>query len=792
MKPIRAAMVGVLLAWILPGCGGGGGDALPVPPSPEFTAVELQGTDLPAALPPGRSSIFSVQLLISGTPGTKGFATVETRPNILSKMVGTPVKLTSPKEVQRLYFEVGVDSSLPEGAPVEVVVTLTGPTAGPEKTPLPLQVSLARRVGAYEPSVSLTVTNPPEEGFRPAAHVSGQAKLQLQGPEGQSAQVVIASDAPWATHLKVTPDLVPLGKPREVLLTYEFDVPADTPSNTNAGNFTLQATAGAARAETRWWMDLPNYPDFRLSSFSLPAEVGPGTTVQGDLSLWSAWGYSGRVHLEAQTSLPGLIFRPLQEWVDLGPGESKLVAWEATLAPEASFGSGDFTLTGTDGAGVIRRWSQTVATPGAPTVKLESLNLGLHLGPGESRRVPIQVRSIHGFAGKVQLELSGADSGLSCAFETTELNLSPHDIQRAWVQVQVAPNVGPSFSGSLVLRARAGAEALGRLTLSVDGSGGAAIDVEAGQTTFYPTYPAPMSTTLTFRSVHGASNHVRLGGEGLRFDPAEFDCGPDAVVTVQATLAEAKGIWRTTAQDPTFTLWALVQPEGMGPLVLPFVLHPQGCPSVDLTPPASPLAMQQGQPLSSVLELVATHGYAGASAVVNLQPSNPMDLVNQGGSPLIPLSGGLGSVPLQLFDLSGGTAAPGAFVLAGTAAPTGWDQGGSEQEVRIPFTYEVPGTPVFALMPERGVLDVASGGTFLLPVHLRSLGGYAGPVHVALSGPCHWSGPAGPITLGAGEDQTLVFQVQLAPLTPGPTSLKLLAWDGTRSREFEVRLRVGF
>jgi uncharacterized membrane protein len=298
-------------------------------------------------------------------------------------------------------------------------------------------------------------------------------------------------------------------------------------------NVTVTGASGSLTASTI--LNVTVYaPSFTLSDYS-SVSIGQGSSATSYVGVNPQYGFTGSVHL-AVTGLPSGVTATLSP-NPISTGNSTLTL---TASSTASLGQYNVTITGTSGS----LTASTVLTVSvyAPSFTLSDYT-NMAIGQGSSGTSYVYINPQYGFAGNVNLVVSGLPSGVTASFSSNP----------------VSATAGPSL---LTLTA-SGTAAIGQYTVTIIGTAGALTSsTTLGVGVYAPTFAvsdssvsigqgASVTTYVNVSPEYGFAGNVSLAVTGLpsgvtaSFSPNPIATG-SSVLTLTASSTAALGQYTAT------------------------------------------------------------------------------------------------------------------------------------------------------------------------------------------------------------------------------------------------------
>jgi uncharacterized membrane protein len=228
------------------------------------------------------------------------------------------------------------------------------------------------------------------------------------------------------------------------------------------GNVVVTGTYGNLTASTSFLVGTVA-PSFTVS-VSGPFSLGQGNSSTGSVTIYPQNGFSGGVTLSA-SNLPAGVSASFSP--DLVTGQSVMTI---TAAGTAALGTNTLIVTGTStgASGKLTATAQVGVTVYQPTFQIQSSG-PTTIGQGSSSQINLYINPEYGFAGEVNLAVSGLPRGVTAS---------------------ILPN--PITSSSTITLTASSSAALGNYTATITGTSG-----KQTQTTTFPLTVVAPSFTLS-------------------------------------------------------------------------------------------------------------------------------------------------------------------------------------------------------------------------------------------------------------------------------------------------------
>jgi subtilase family serine protease len=355
---------------------------------------------------------------------------------------------------------------------------------------------------------------------------------------------------------------------------------------------TITGTSGAVTATTPIALSI-NPPSFTMYGGSL--NMGQGATAASSVYLYPQYGLTGSISLSISGLPAGVTASLVPNPVSIATTTySALSTLTVTTSGSAAPGQYTLTVTGTSGSQSVT--TGVPLTINAPGFTLYCSTCATSLNQGASTQTTVTVSPQYGFAGSVNLAVTGLPSGVTGSFSpnpttsTSTLTLS--------ASAEAAPVNAASFtitgsSGSLIATTTGNItvnsqgfsllNAPGEINLSPGGSGDSTIDLIAvngfignvsfsasglpsGVTATFSPNPATATTVMTLKAASNAasgSTTVGITGTSGTFTAAtsvvvKVNAAAPAATTTNLQISAAGNTVTSVAAETVVTLTATV------------------------------------------------------------------------------------------------------------------------------------------------------------------------------------------------------------------------------------------
>jgi Pro-kumamolisin, activation domain/FG-GAP-like repeat/Bacterial Ig-like domain (group 3)/FG-GAP repeat len=637
-------------------------------------------------------------------------------------------------------------SGLPQGVTASV-----SPNPTMTMTTLTLTASSTASVGTSTLTIigtsgSLTATTTLTLSlYAPAFTLSGPGSVNIgQGMSGTS-YVTVVPQYGFAGNVTFALSGLPSGvtalwNPNPTTGTSLLTLTASSSAAPGNSTLTITGTSGNLKATTTVTLGI-YAPSFTISNPGT-VNVGQGTSLTTQVYVNPQYGFTGKVNF----SVSGL---PSGVTASFSPnpttGFSTLTVTAGSTAPV-----GQYTLTITGTSGNLTATTALMVAVYTPTFTLSSY--GLNVGQGTYGTAFVFVNSQYGFAGHVNLVVSGLPSGVTASF---------------------SPN--PATAGS-VLTVTAGSTApVGQYTLTITGTSGtqtATTTITLG--TYVPSFGlfSPGSVSLgqgssstTYVSVnpqYGFSGNVNLSVSGLPNGvTASFSQNPtssNTVLTLTASSTAPPGQYPLTISGVSGTQ-TVTTPLTLGVYAPSFTIYPVG------------INIGQGASGTTNVWVSPQYGFNGS---VNLSVSGLPSGVTASWSPNPATTNSI----LTLTTSSSVTLGQYNLTITGTS--------GTETVTAImSLGIYAPG---FNLSSSTGYLSMNEGSSATTTINVSPQWGFTGSVNLTASGLP--SGVTASFSPNPSTGNSTLTLVASKTATPGNATVTIIGASGSLTAWTDIYLTV--
>ena len=454
------------------------------------------------------------------------------------------------------------------------------------------------------------------------------------------------------------------------------------------GTKTLTITGTSGNLTVTTTVPLGVYaPTFTLSG-SGGLNLGQGTSGTGYVFVNPQYGFTGNVNF----SVSGL---PSGVTASFSPNPSTGFS-TLTLAASSSVPLGTRTLTITGTSGNLTATTTLILTVYTPTFTLSSY--GLNVGQGTSGTSYVYVNSQYGFAGQVNLAVSGLPSGVTASF-------SPNPVTAGSTLTVTAGSTAPVGQYTLIITGTSGTQTV-TTTITLG------IYVPSFTLSSYPSVALGQGSSGTayvyVNPQYGFSGNVNLSVSGLPSGvTASFSQNPttsNSVLTLTASSAAAPGQYALTITGTSGTQ-TVTAPLALGIYAPTFILSPGG------------IGVGQGGVATTNVGVNPQYGFSGS---VNLSVSGLPSGVTASWSP------NPATANSTLTITASSSAVPGEYSLTVTGT-----SGTHTVTTTMSLGIYVPG---FTLSSSAYNLSMNEGSSATATINVYSQWGFTGSVNFAASG----------------------------------------------------------
>ena len=738
----------------------------------------------------GTSGSITQTTNITLTVHTPSFS-LSTLPGSLN--LGTGLSATATVAVTPLYGFTGSVTLAVSGLPAGVTATLgTNPTTG--SSTLTLNASSTATQGTRTITITGTsgtltaTTTLPLTVHTPTFTLSTSGNVNLGPGTSGSTYVWVFDQFGFAGNVTFSVAGLPNGVTatfNPTLSPYYSFLTLTAGSSTALGSstITVTGTSGAITATTTFTLNVLA-PTFSLLTNG-SAVIGQGTTAAVTVFVTPEYGFSGLVNL-AVSGLPSGVTGSITPNPTTGYTTLTL-----TASSSAQLGTSTVTITGT--SGTLTKTTSFSLGVYVPTFTLA--NSGpVNLGQGSSVATGISVLPQYGFAGSVNLTVSGLPSGVTAFISPNpvtgiaKLTLTAASTAAAGTSTLKVTGVSgtqtatttiplavlqPTFTltgpGTVTLGAGVSVTSTVSVNPKYGFSGSAVLGVSglpSGVTASFSLNPANASSamTLTALSIAAPGNYtVTLTGTyGTTIVTTTF---PLVIVTPGFTLSSIGSVELGRTTSTTTNVYVQPQNGFTGSVHLAISGLPAGVGasfSPNLAAGMSTLtliATGSAVPGTSTITITGTSGTQTATTTISLKITTPTFTLSSSPMTIYPgqtaasnisvnsVDGFTGSVKLSISGLPMGIGASFAVnpsntgtllnlwalstVAAGTSNVTVTGTYGAQTvTTTFPLTISVPG---FGLSAPASV-QVAPGATTTAGINVNAVGGFGSSVNLAVSG----------------------------------------------------------
>ena len=513
-------------------------------------------------------------------------------------------------------------------------------------------------------------------------------------------------------------------------------------SSAAPGTKTLTITGTSGNLTVTTTVSLGVYaPAFTLSGPGI-LNIGQGTSGTAYVFVNSQYGFTGKVNF----SVSGL---PSGVTASFSPNPTTGLSI-MTLAASGSAALGTKTLTITGASGNLTATTTLVLSVYTPTFTVSSY--GLNVGQGTSGTTYVNVNPQYGFAGQVNLSVSGLPSGVTASF-------SANPVTESSTLTVTAGSTAPVGQYTLTITGTSGTQistttiTLGIYVPSFTLSGGGNVSLGQGSSGTAYVYVNPQ---------YGFSGNVNLSMSGLPSGvTASFSQNPAtsiSVLTLTAISTAAPGQYPLTITGASGNQTVTI-PLALGIYAPGFTLSPGG------------LSVGQGTVATTSVWVYPQYGFSGS---VNLSLSGLPSGVTASWSP------NPATTNSTLTVTTSSSAAPGQYTLTVTGTS-------GTQTVTTPVYLEIY-APVFTLFSSAYNLSMNEGSSASATIDVFPQWGFNGSVNFTASGlPSGVTASFSPNPSTGNSTMTLVAS---NTATPGTAIVTIIGTSGSLTSSTTIVVTV--
>ncbi|MGB8536521.1 MAG: FG-GAP-like repeat-containing protein [Acidobacteriaceae bacterium] len=586
--------------------------------------------------------------------------------------------------------------------------------------------------------------------YAPSFTISGAGNLNIgQGTSG-SAFLFVNPQYGFTGNVNFSVSGLPSGvtasfspNPATGFSTLTLTAGSSAPVGTKT--LTITGTSGNLTATTT--LNLSVYaPTFTLSSFGL--NVGQGTSGTAAVIVNSQYGFAGQVKL-ALSGLPSGVTASLSPNPVTAGSDSMLTVTAGSAAPVGQY---TITVTGTSGT----QAATTTIPVGiyAPGFTLSSSG-SVDVGEGNSTSAYVYVTSQYGFAGNVNLSVSGLPSGVTASFSQN-----------------------PTNATSVLKLTASSTAAPGQYAMTITGTSGTqtattplALGIHVPSFIIFPgsinvAQGAAGTTNVAVSPQYGFSGSVNLSVSGLPSGvTASWSPNPattNSTLTLTTSNSAVPGLYPLTVTGTSGTQ-TVTATTTLG----------INAPGFTLYSPTNNLSLNEGGSASAAINVSSQYGFSGS---VNFAASGLPNGVTTSFSP----NPSTGNSTLTL--MASNTASPGnaLVTIIGTS-------GSLTSSTAINLTVHAAN---FAIGAAPGEINLAPGGSGASTISVIPQYGFAGNVSFAAAGlPSGITAAFSPNPSGNGTSVLTLTASSSAPL--GKSTLTITGTSGSEASTTSLVVTIG-
>jgi Pro-kumamolisin, activation domain len=496
---------------------------------------------------------------------------------------------------------------------------------------------------------------------------------------------------------------------------------------------------------------MPSVPSFTLSAApgTVSAQVGSSTTSAIQITALS--GFSGSVVLSA-SGLPAGVTGTFSAVSSSGASTLTLAA-SSGAAP----GSYPISIHGISGT-LTANAGLTLQVTGTPGYSLKASVAAVSVTQGGAGTASITVAPTNGFAGTVNLAVSGLPSGVTASF-------SPAATATASTLTFTASATAAAGTTAATVTGTSGSLSA-TVTISLTVAPTASFSLIASAPTLSVVQGAGATNTITVTPKNGFNSKVNLAVSGLpngvtaSFNPAAT--ATTSIVTFSATSAAATGT------NPVIVTGT----AGTSSASVTISLTVKGAPGFTLGAAPSALSITQGASGNSTLAVTPVNGFTGAASLaISGLPTGVTATFS-------PASTGSTST----LTLTSAASAPTGAATLGITATSG------AITAKATLSLTVASAPGFTLSASTPSLSVIAGSAGSATIGITPRGGFNAAVAFAAAGlPAGVTASFTPASTNTTSTLTLTVA---GTTTPGTSQVTVKGASGTLTASVTVALTV--
>lgn len=787
-RPIVRLVLGMLCLALLSHCGGSGSSSSqpPTPVSASVSQITVRGLVVPDSISQS-GEIFSISASfdVMGSTGAELTTSLVAPSGII--ILNTPINLvlSSSSQSFQVTFQAKCLSPVPAGTiiPFKLVVQ---PKSGPQAT-----LTANGIAGPYPISVQIQLP-PFPTNVQPGQSIQLTAQVMALGPPGGVLHFHLEGNQASIQLGSVSPSTLAFSTSAPVPVSFTFVSSLDTPPDLTFG-IALVAESDEIFTYEIGWGSTAAYP---FLEFNPPAEIAgwlaltPGSVQETTQFFHSIHGYTGRLHLQMLGLPAGVTATPSSEYVDIAADQYQSVVWTIHVDPSTDPFVARALIQAEDASGLIRSIPWTLKSNYAPSFQVAAPLSPLTLKKGETRSIPVAVDSLNGYSGIVTVFASGLPEGVTS--QPTQVQLAPGSSAQGMLSITASTTlrVYPiSYGFNLGASDENQTTSYQVAILNLSDQSGIEMYSPKGRVT--ASYGEATSWPLTVRSFGGAIGLVQMGqvgdGQNLRYDPQSFTLAANSEQSVTVVYGEDLLNWNSGTEDGFRSIGLSATLAGWSPVSGTVGVMQTNLPHATRTSPIEPVVLQLGTTVQVPLTLQPVSGLSGNYYLLGIY-TTPISVVDLWPNTLYSLGNSQLETTVQLTSYPITVADSGVYTS--TAVFNSETGQSPSSRISFPFLLEIPNKPGFSAISLDKDYYVSQGTILTLPIHVYSLSGFQGIVHVSIQGPRPWSMPTQDINLGSGDHQVVEAQVHIGHLSPGVYFVNILGEAGSNKWTHQIRLHV--
>jgi len=611
----------------------------------------------------------------------------------------------------------------------------------------------------------------------PGDTVTGTAQIFAQGPVGTNIQLSMVGSNANVQSFWISPSTLQVHGPQ----TYQCQIRFTVSPEVFPGDLEGVAVIASTPQDSVYnigWCTVKAYPTFQIGAGSGGTETySPGMVETLGVRVNSIGGFGGAVQLGMQglpTGSSAVFDDPVLIVPAGGTATTKVrIHFDSTFAPQIF--QAVVVATTPD---QVRHLSISQGNPGQPGFEIRPVTSQFTVGPGQTQKFKVEVRSKKGFHGLVDLSCSGLPQGVSYLYSPAQVQLDANGRAESDLYMQISANFHPvPIQVAFGLMGQVpGASSSAMAILDVTNDPRAEVSATRGWVVSKVGQVATWSVHL--RSLNGYQGVIQLASNGyyngsayqpVQFSPGSISLNPGQEMDVTCTtLVDDASITHQYRLPVPIRIWA--QPDGGADTTIN--LWPTDNPLSSIEMPSQILFLPRG---GSTQFQVPIYSLAGLNEDFDVYPSQ--GYVNDDGSwgQALGVHRTLATTSIHVQDGS-------PAMVQGTLTDDGIQPGGTfgfdiniaAKPGEVPGRYEygyLPFVLVDTNQPDfyclASVIHVrqAGGGPIQIPLKVGSVSGFAGTVHISLNdSPVPWTIDQQDVTLSTGDQKTVTLTLLVPDL----------------------------